>query len=102
MPGKIWNKPVLALQIYLILTSVGVGRDDLVILPSLLPASANTVSHCGAKPWFFDVTEESWTINVDQVRNVLETEVGKQNASIHKPTGKNRSNYNCLYIRASS
>ena len=72
------------------MTSVGVGRDDLVILPSFtFVASANAVSHCGAKPWFFDVTEESWTINVDQVRNVLETEVEiKQNASIHKPTGK--------------
>ena len=76
--------------LHLALTSVGVGRDDLVILPSFtFIASPNAVSHCGAEPWFFDVTEESWTINVDQVREVLEREATvKQNITIHKRTGK--------------
>ena len=45
------------------LLSLGVEPGDLVIVPSFtFIASANSVSHCHARPWFFDVDEESWTL----------------------------------------
>lgn len=76
--------------LHLALTSVGVGRDDLVILPSFtFVASANAVSHCGAQPWFFDVSEDSWTLDVDQIRECLENETYvKGNVTTHKETGR--------------
>lgn len=46
------------------LLAVGVGRDDLVVLPSFtFIASANAIAHCGATPWVFDVTADSWTLD---------------------------------------
>ena len=43
----------------LALLAVGVGRDDLVILPSwTFIASANAIAHCGALPWLFDVAAD--------------------------------------------
>ena len=76
--------------LHLALTSVGVTQDDLVIMPSFtFIASANAVSHCGAKPWFFDVTEDSWTIDIDQVRECLEKETYlKDSVTTHRETGK--------------
>jgi perosamine synthetase len=58
--------------LHLALTTVGVGRDDLVILPTLtFIASANAIAHCGASPWLFDVTQESWTLDPQQIADVL-------------------------------
>jgi len=57
------------------LTAVGVGRDDLVIMPSLtFIATANAVSHCGAMPWLTDVDEGSWTMSVPQLQQILSTQ----------------------------
>ncbi|WP_417814257.1 DegT/DnrJ/EryC1/StrS family aminotransferase [Thalassospira alkalitolerans] len=45
------------------LLAMGVGRDDVVILPSMtFIASANAISHCGASPWLIDVDQWSWTL----------------------------------------
>ncbi|WP_288349393.1 DegT/DnrJ/EryC1/StrS family aminotransferase [uncultured Thalassospira sp.] len=45
------------------LLAMGVGRDDVVILPSMtFIASANAISHCGASPWLMDVDQRSWTL----------------------------------------
>ncbi len=58
----------------LALETLGVKRDDLVIVPSLsFIATANSVSHAGAQPWFVDVSSDSWTIDLNTVRQCLET-----------------------------
>jgi len=61
--------------LHLAMVSIGVGRDDLVILPSFtFVASANSIAHCGAIPWLFDVDPGSWTIDV----NLLEETLAKE------------------------
>lgn len=72
------------------LTAYGVGRDDIVIIPSFtFIATANAVSHCGATPWLMDVKADSWCIDADQLVDELKrkTEV-KNGAVIHKDTGR--------------
>ncbi|MBR1477533.1 MAG: DegT/DnrJ/EryC1/StrS family aminotransferase [Lachnospiraceae bacterium] len=45
------------------LTAYGVGRDDIVIIPSFtFIATANAISHCGATPWLMDIKSDSWCI----------------------------------------
>lgn len=72
------------------LMSVGVGRDDLVIIPSYtFIATANAVSHCGAIPWCVDIDRDSWTISPE----ILETElrekiVMRDGQPCHRVSGK--------------
>jgi perosamine synthetase len=72
------------------LLAIGVGRDDLVVLPSFtFIASANAIAYCGASPWLFDVTQESWTLDPDLLADHLATETNRINGSlIHKKTGR--------------
>ena len=72
------------------LVAVGVGRDDLVVLPSFtFIASANAIAYCGASPWLFDVTEESWTLDPALLTKHFETETYQKNGRlIHKETGR--------------
>ena len=76
--------------LHVALTTVGVTRDDLVILPSMtFIASANAISHCGATPWLFDIAPESWTLDPDQVAASLRDDTERRNGVvIHKPTGR--------------
>lgn len=54
------------------LDAVGVGRGDLVIMPDYtFIASANAVSHAGARPWLFDVSPESWTLDPEELERAL-------------------------------
>lgn len=71
------------------LTTVGVGRDDLVVTPSFtFIASANAISHCGATPWLMDI-DESWTIDLAQVERELDTSTHRDgDALIHTPSGR--------------
>ncbi len=72
------------------LTAYGVGRDDIVIIPSFtFIATANAVSHCGATPWLMDVKADSWCIDAEQIEDELtrKTEV-KDGVVIHKDTGR--------------
>ena len=72
------------------LMSYGVGRDDLVIIPSFtFIATANAVSHCGAIPWLLDITSDSWTLNAEQLRSELndKTEI-RDGKVVHKPSGR--------------
>lgn len=58
--------------LHMALHALGVGVGDLVLLPSFtFIASANAISHTGARPWLFDVAAESWTLDVEQVRSAL-------------------------------
>jgi len=76
--------------LHLALTAVGVSRDDLVILPSFtFIASANAIAHCGALPWLFDVSRESWTLDPEQLKKELQYEAEKIDGHlIHKKTGR--------------
>ena len=68
----------------------GVGRDDLVILPSFtFIASANSISHCGAMPWLFDISRDSWTLDPDLLKEALnkETVLTKEGLK-HKDSGR--------------
>ncbi len=72
------------------LISVGVQRDDLVILPSFtFIASANAISHCGAVPWLFDIDRESWTLDPALLEQELKRHTYfKDNVLIHRPSGR--------------
>lgn len=72
------------------LTSVGVGRDDLVILPSFtFIASANAIRHCGADPWLMDINPEDWCLDPDIVLEEIRNKCEKSSAGlIHRETGR--------------
>jgi perosamine synthetase len=54
------------------LTAVGVGRGDVVILPTYtFIGSANAISHAGARPWLFDITDRDWTLDPDDLTIAL-------------------------------
>ena len=76
--------------LHVALVAVGVRRDDLVILPSFtFIASANAIAQCGAEPWLFDVTTESWTLDPTLLRVQLERETRSEGGGrIHKSSGK--------------
>ncbi|BAE48882.1 DegT/DnrJ/EryC1/StrS family aminotransferase [Paramagnetospirillum magneticum] len=72
------------------LTAVGVGRDDLVIMPAFtFVASANAVAHCGATPWLLDVTAESWTLDPALLERVLQAETVRDGDVLrHQASGR--------------
>lgn len=54
------------------LVALGVGRGDVVILPDYtFIASANAISHAGARPWLLDIDEESWTLSPRELECAL-------------------------------
>jgi perosamine synthetase len=72
------------------LVALGVGRGDLVVLPSYtFVASANAISHCGAEPWLFDITQESWTLDASLVETTLRSECQSSRTGLrHRASGK--------------
>ncbi|MCP5042259.1 MAG: aminotransferase class I/II-fold pyridoxal phosphate-dependent enzyme [bacterium] len=76
--------------LHVALVALGVGRDDLVILPSLtFIASANAVAHCGATPWLFDVGEDSWTLDPQALGRGLEQETERRDGAVfHRDSGR--------------
>jgi len=78
------------LALHMALHCQGIGQGDLVILPSFtFIASANAVMHSGARPWLFDITRDSWTLDPQQVRAALETHSHVvDNVLRHKETGE--------------
>lgn len=57
----------------LALTTVGVGANDLVIVPDwTFAATANAVVHAGATPFFVDITTESLTLDPVLVARALD------------------------------
>lgn len=58
--------------LHLALLSVGVGKDDEVIVPDFaMAACAFAVSYCGAKPVFVDVTEERYALDPSLVEKAI-------------------------------
>ncbi len=76
--------------LHVALVAVGVARDDLVITPSFtFIATANAISHCGAVPWFMDVSQDSWTLDPAVVRNAIEQKTEVRNgALVHVVSGR--------------
>lgn len=73
------------------LMTAGVGRDDLVIVPSFtFIASANAIAHCGAHPWFMDVDPATWLLDLGQVADELVRNTSRNGDGwlIHHPTGR--------------
>ena len=65
-----------------------VENDDLVIIPSYtFIATANAVSHTGAKPWILDTEMDYLTLDPKKLDKELELRTFKQNGfSFHKDT----------------
>jgi perosamine synthetase len=76
--------------LHVALEAIGVGRNDLVALPSFtFIASANAIAYCGASPWIFDVTEESWTLDPELLYKHLAAETHwEKDCLIHNLTGR--------------
>jgi dTDP-4-amino-4,6-dideoxygalactose transaminase len=76
--------------LHLALVSVGVEKDDLVIIPSLtFIATANAVRHCGAYPVLLDVSPESWTLDPKGLEKFLKENTKFQNGkTIYQHTGQ--------------
>jgi dTDP-4-amino-4,6-dideoxygalactose transaminase len=76
--------------LHLALVAAGVGRDELVVLPALtFIASANAIAHCGATPWLFDVTAESWTLDPTLLDRALAAETERLDGRpVHRATGR--------------
>lgn len=76
--------------LHLALMSVGVERDDLVILPSYtFIASANAISHAGAMPWLMDVNTDSWTLDPLLLAESLKRETRREgDRLIHTASGR--------------
>ncbi|MBF0461034.1 MAG: DegT/DnrJ/EryC1/StrS family aminotransferase, partial [Magnetococcales bacterium] len=76
--------------LHVALVALGVGRDDLVILPSLtFIASANAIAYCGASPWLLDVAPDSWTLDADLLAAVLYRETRREGDVLrHVATGR--------------
>ena len=72
------------------LVAVGVSRDDLVAMPGYtFIASANAAAMAGAEPWLFDIDDESWTLDVAQLRAAFEREVAcESGVARHKASGR--------------
>lgn len=72
------------------LTAAGVGRDDLVILPSYtFIASANAIAHCGAMPWLLDVDPTDWTLDPTLLAACLEQQTRREGTMvIHRASGR--------------
>ena len=74
--------------LHLGLLALGVKPNDLVIIPSYtFIATANAVSHTGAKPWILDTEMDYLTIDPKKLNEELELRTFKKNGfSYHKDT----------------
>ncbi len=76
--------------LHLALAALGVGPDDLVILPSFtFIASANAIAQCGADPWLLDIESKSWTLDAGLLDEVLASQTYRRNGELfHAKTSK--------------
>lgn len=58
--------------LHLALIALGIGKGDEVIIPSLtFVATANSVTYAGAKVVLADVSEETWTLDLDKLESLI-------------------------------
>lgn len=76
--------------LHMALMACGVEKDEMVCIPSFtFIATANAVSHCGAKPWLIDISKDSWTMDTEILSKELKEKTVKKNGYIyHKKSGK--------------
>jgi dTDP-4-amino-4,6-dideoxygalactose transaminase len=76
--------------LHVALVALGVGRDDLVILPTFtFIASANAIAHCGAEPWLMDVAPDDWNLDLDQLDRELQCNAVRDGPILrHRVTGR--------------
>jgi dTDP-4-amino-4,6-dideoxygalactose transaminase len=59
-----------ALWLSLLACGVGFG-DEVITVPSTFMATAEAITHCGARPVFVDVDERTYTMNPDALKHAL-------------------------------
>ncbi len=76
--------------LHVALIAVGVGPDDLVLLPDYtFIASANAIAHCGAEPWLLDIDRVSWNLDPNRVGEALSQQTRRVGGDlIHRETGR--------------
>lgn len=76
--------------LHIALRALGVGAGDLVIVPSFtFIASANAISHSGARPWFVDVERDFWTLDPAALSAALAAEARREGGRLaHRRTGE--------------
>ena len=58
--------------LWLSLLACGVGSgDEVITVPSTFMATAEAITHCGARPVFVDVDESTYTMNPDALKHAL-------------------------------
>ena len=71
------------MALHMALHGSDIGQGDLVICPSFtFIASANSIRHANARPWLFDVSPESWTIDTKQVAEALKTKTHRDTEGV--------------------
>ena len=72
------------------LVAVGVGRDDLVIMPSFtFIATANAVAYCAADPWLLDIEPAGWGLDPTLLAGTLERETERRgDRLVHRESGR--------------
>jgi dTDP-4-amino-4,6-dideoxygalactose transaminase len=76
--------------LHMALLAMNIGAGDLVILPSFtFIASANAISHSGAKPWLMDISPSDWILDPEVVSWELDThcDLTDDGACLHRETG---------------
>jgi perosamine synthetase len=69
--------------LHLALTALGVRHGDLVICPSFtFIASANAISHAGAKPWLVDIDLESWAMDPGHLDEQLSSSTERRDGKL--------------------
>lgn len=59
--------------LHVALVAAGVRPGDLVIMPTFtFIATANAIAYCGATPWLFDVTPDTWCLDLSTLEETLE------------------------------
>jgi len=59
-----------ALWLALLARGIGPG-DEVITVPNTFMATAEAISHCGAKPVFVDVDEQTYTLNPDRLERAI-------------------------------
>lgn len=89
--------------LHLALVTLGIKPGSLVIVPTYtFVATANAVSQCGAMPWFMDISEDSWTLCPESLKDSLDREtIRKDSKIIHKESGREVSAILAVYTLGS-
>lgn len=77
-----------ALHLALLVAGVKYG-DEVITQPLTFVATANAISHCGGRPVFVDVDEDTMGMSPDSLRTFLSTQTRNDNSTcVNKSTGK--------------